>query len=82
MERYDVGRDDRFDEMLAAVDRGEEVVLIRDGREVAQLVPTPARAGSMDLDKLAAVQHVMSPLRASGESGVELIRNMRDASGH
>ncbi len=82
MERFDVGRDDRFDAMLAAVDRGEEVALIRDGGEVARLVATPARKGSLDLGKLADVQRAMAPLRDPTETGTTLIRRMRDEFDH
>lgn len=82
MERFDVGRDDRFDAMLAAVDRGKEAVPIRDGREVAQLVAMSARKGSLDLGKLADVDRAMAPLRDPTETGATLIRRMRDECDH
>jgi prevent-host-death family protein len=43
MREFDVSEaTDRFDELLDLVERGEEIVITRQGNKVARLVPTPA----------------------------------------
>jgi prevent-host-death family protein len=43
----------RFADMISRAERGEEVILIRNGKAVAKLVPTEARP-TIDPDELAA----------------------------
>lgn len=54
--------EDRFGQLLKAVEQGEEVIITRDGREIARLVP--ARAASSQADARAALQRI----RARAES--------------
>ena len=62
-------------ELLDRVEAGEELVITRHGKPVAQLSPITAPKQPIDFEALAALRATMPPLR---KSSAELIREMRD----
>lgn len=85
MERFDVSEDPRLSDVVAAVERGEEVVIVRDGTVVAEVKATaPADRAAVDLPgkgkfDMAVLEelHRQFPIRLIGMSAD--IRAMRDA---
>ena len=62
-------------ELLDRVEAGEELVITRHGKPVAQLSPIITPKQPIDFEALAALRATMPPLR---KSSAELIREMRD----
>ena len=62
-------------ELLNKVEAGEEVIITRHGRAVAQLRPVSRQTKPLMLDDLAAFRATMPPLR---RPSVELLREARD----
>jgi prevent-host-death family protein len=62
-------------ELLDKVEAGEEVIITRHGRAVAQLRPVSRRRNPLMLDDLAAFRATMPPLR---RASAELLREARD----
>ena len=79
MERLEIPVDGDSERWLDALDRGDEVVFVRDGKPVAELA-RPDRKGPIDPEALAKLHAIMAPIR--GGSGAQLIRELRDASDH
>ena len=80
MERIDISDDRRVADLVEAVERGDEVVIVRDGVVVAAVIaPTPPTVVSeprrFDMAGLEALR-AKYPLRI-GDAGA-LIREMRD----
>jgi prevent-host-death family protein len=65
----------RLSELLDKVEAGEEVIVTRHGRPVAQIRPAPTAKKPLDFDKLAAIRAKTPPL---SKPSVELLREMRD----
>ncbi len=70
----------RYTDLLAWIEAGEEIVITRRGKAVARLVPEPASAsGKVDWSQSAAVLRDRSQDRTiSAEESAELLK---DASG-
>jgi prevent-host-death family protein len=62
-------------ELLDKVEAGEEVIITRHGRAVAQLRPVSHPRNPLMLDDLAAFRATMPPLR---RASAELLREARD----
>lgn len=62
-------------ELLDRVENGEEVVITRHGRPVAQLSPVERPKKPLPLEELAALRATMPEWR---KSSAELLREMRD----
>jgi prevent-host-death family protein len=62
-------------ELLDKVEAGEEVVITRHGRAVAQVVPTNRPRKPLPLEELAKFRATMLPLR---RPSADLMREMRD----
>jgi prevent-host-death family protein len=62
-------------ELLDKVEAGEEVIITRHGRAVAQLRPVSRGRNPLMLDDLAAFRATMPPLR---RASAELLREARD----
>ena len=79
MERIDISEDGRFAGWMEAIERGEEVVFVRDGVDVAAVTPLdrPRPRPVFDPVKLAALHATLGPL--AGGDVTRLIREMRDA---
>lgn len=83
MERIDISDDRRVADLVEAVERGDEVEIVRDGVVVAAMVAreatprnTPKR---FDMAALEALREKY-PIRIG--DGAALIREMRDESDH
>ena len=83
MERIEIPEDDRISAWVEAVERGDEVVVTRDGTVVAE-IKTPADRPKprpvFDPVKLAALHATLGPL--AGGDVTRLVREMRDADDH
>lgn len=80
MERIDISEDRRMADLVAAVERGEEVVIVREGTVVAEVRSTePPRKFDM-----AALErfHAEHPMPRFEQSWGDLIRKMRDEDDH
>jgi prevent-host-death family protein len=62
-------------ELLDKVEKGEEVVITRHGRDVARVSPVAAAKKPIDLKALDAFRATQTPWR---KPSAELIREMRD----
>ncbi len=62
-------------ELLDRVEAGEDIVITRHGKPVAQLSPIVAGKRPIDFEALAAFRATMPPFH---KPSVELIREMRD----
>lgn len=83
MERFDVSEDHRLSDVVAAAERGEEVVIVRDGTVVAEVkakadgqVKAELKTGKFDMAALNEL-HRRFPIRLIGITAD--IRAMRDA---
>lgn len=86
MERIDISDDRRVADLVEAVERGDEVVIVRDGTIVAevripmpgevQVEPPPGETGMIDLDSIRGLHARFPSLRI--DSAAKLIREMRD----
>jgi len=77
MDRYSLA-DARahWPELVAKIEAGEEVEIIRDGMTVARVVPQPARkTGKIDVE---ALRRLTAGQTMQTESAGEFIRKMRD----
>lgn len=83
MERIDISDDRRVAELVEAVERGDEVVIERDGVVVAAMVARAAMPSvapkRFDMAALEALR-AKYPIRIG--DGAALIREMRDESEH
>lgn len=83
MERIDVSDERRLADLVAAVERGEEVVIVRDGAVVAEVIAPdvipPIKPKRFDLAALEALR-AKYPIRIG--DGAALIREIRDAGEH
>ncbi|MEG3086213.1 hypothetical protein [Sphingomonas sp. PB4P5] len=77
MERIDISEDGRFAGWMEAIERGEDVVFVRDGVDIATVKPldNPASRPIIDLEKLADLHSRLGKLRGGGAA---LIRQIRD----
>ena len=80
MERFEVGRDGMLAAMIDAVERGEPVEIVRDGRTVAEVVRR-APEGSPDdafwkdfWRRLKVIQDLVPPTARGGSGLVEQMR--------
>lgn len=81
MERYEFPVRGETQLWVEAAERGDEVVLTRDGKAVATIQAAhPAEAGSLDPLALDRLRTSLQELRMS--DGAALIRELRDASDH
>lgn len=79
MERYEVPVDARLADLVERAARGDEVVIVRDGREIATLKPTdPEPADPAPLD-LQALMDLRAKLPLWKDDPAALIREMRDS---
>ena len=78
MERIDVSEDRRMADLVAAVERGEEVLIVRDGAVVAEVRGAPGRR-HFDMSALEDLRASV-PLRI--DDATTLVREMRDADNH
>ncbi|MBY0263333.1 MAG: hypothetical protein K2Q20_13375 [Phycisphaerales bacterium] len=53
----------RLEEILALVEKGEDVVILRDGREVAMLGPSPSNQAERVDDLMKRIDELRSRLR-------------------
>lgn len=66
---------------LDALERGDEVVFVRDGEPAAELTTLrKPKRGPIDLEVLAAARAAMAPIRV--HDAAALIRDLRDAADH
>jgi antitoxin (DNA-binding transcriptional repressor) of toxin-antitoxin stability system len=83
MERIDISDDRPIADLVEAVERGGEVVIVRDGRVVAAMVvpqehpPVPPKR--FDIAALEALR-AKYPIRIG--NGAALVREMRDEDDH
>ena len=80
MERIDISEDRRMADIVAAVERGEEVVIVRDGTVVAEV-----RAAEMPKRRnfdMAALEDLRARFPLRIDDPTALIREMRDADDH
>ncbi|WP_010186803.1 hypothetical protein [Sphingomonas sp. PAMC 26605] len=90
MERIDISDGRRVADLVEAVERGDEVVIMRDGAIVAEVrVPAAkvlpgdgqtSESGMIDLDAIRGFHTRFPGLRI--ESATTLIREMRDEDDH
>lgn len=80
MERLEIPAEGRLSELVDAVERGDEVVLVRDGKVVAAIERATRRKGGIDLEKLKAIHDKLGPL--AGTDGAGLVREMREMDDH
>ncbi|WP_353205634.1 hypothetical protein [Sphingomonas sp.] len=86
MERIDISDDRRVADLVEAVERGDEVVIVRDGVVVAAVVaPTPPavvpESRRFDLAGLERF-HAKHPMPHFEQSWSDVIREMRDENDH
>jgi antitoxin (DNA-binding transcriptional repressor) of toxin-antitoxin stability system len=82
MERIDISDDRRVADLVEAVERGDEVVIVRDGVVVAAMVvrepaPPPVEPRQFDLAALERF-HAEHPMPKFEQSWGDLISQMRD----
>jgi len=82
MERLEIPVDGDSERRLNALEGGDEVVFVRDGKPVAKATLKSDRPGPLDRTAVAALQAAMAPLRVARVSGAQLIRDLRDAADH
>ncbi|MDF0488645.1 hypothetical protein PX554_10930 [Sphingomonas sp. H39-1-10] len=81
MERLEIPVNGESEPWLDALERGDEVVFVRDGKPAAELTALRARKrGPIDLEVLAAARAAMAPIRV--HDAAALIRGLRDAADH
>ena len=80
MERCEFPIRGEAEEWVAAVERGDEVVLTRNGKPIASVTATPVSGGSLDRTALETLRRSMRELRVA--DGAAMIRELRDASDH
>ena len=80
MDRYEVPIDDHLAPLVEAAERGEEVVIVRDGREIARLAAVAqGPAGKLiDIGALERMQESIRALDMPPGDAAKLIREMRD----
>lgn len=86
MERIDVSDGRRVADLVDAVERGDAVMIVRDGVVVAEVVPpsaalTPPEPRPFDLAALERF-HAEHPMPRFEQSWTDLIREMRDEDDH
>lgn len=86
MERIDISDGRRVADLVDAVERGDEVVIVREGVVVATVVPPVPplpRAEPRPFD-IAALErfHAEHPMPRFEQSWADLIREMRDEDDH
>lgn len=82
MERLEIPVTAELEARLDALEGGDEVVFVREGKAVANAIVQTGRPGPLDRKAVAALQAAMAPLRVPGVSGAQLVRDLRDASDH
>uniref|UniRef100_UPI0035C9C6EC hypothetical protein n=1 Tax=uncultured Sphingomonas sp. TaxID=158754 RepID=UPI0035C9C6EC len=83
MERIDISDDRRVADLVEAVERGDEVVIVRDGVVVASVVvPEPAPAAEPKRFDLAALEALRAKYPIRIGDAAALIREIRDESEH
>ena len=75
MDRLEIPEDGTNSAWVEAVERGDEVVITRDGKPVVELKPPVVKRPLIDLEKLADMHSRLGPLRGGGAA---LIRQLRD----
>ena len=80
MERHEIPVSGEAERWVEAVERGDEVVLTRNGKAVATVQPTSKAAGSLNVPELSKLRASLAKLRV--RNGAALIRELRDASDH
>ncbi len=90
MERIDISDGRRVADLVEAVERGDEVVIVRDGAIVAEVRapsgdaaaadPPSTETGTIDLDAIRGFHARFPGLRI--DSAATLIRQMRDEDDH
>lgn len=79
MERFEVPITGETERLVEAVERGDEVVLTRDGKAVVKLQSTELdRAPSPDVEALLKLRESLKELRVP-DAG-QLVRDLRDAA--
>lgn len=81
MERFDIGNDERLSAVANAVERGQEVLLTRNGAVIAEVVPAlrtfeDGPAQPFDLEKLKALGDELPPAFRVNDAAA-LVREMR-----
>lgn len=81
MERLEIPVSGEAERWVEAAERGDEVVLTRDGKTVATLrATTAALTDSPGVRALLMARQALAPLRAA-DAG-QIVREQRDASAH
>lgn len=75
MDRLEIPEDGTNSAWVEAVERGDEVVITREGVPVVELKPPVAKRPVIDLEKLADFHSRLGKLRGGGAA---LIRQLRD----
>ena len=81
MDRYEVPIDERLAPLVEAAERGEEVVIMKDGREVARIAkaePAARPPGDLDIEALARMQERIGALEVLPFDATAAVREMRD----
>ncbi|MES2442559.1 MAG: type II toxin-antitoxin system prevent-host-death family antitoxin [Pseudomonadota bacterium] len=84
MERHEIVPDERIAPLIDAIERGDEVVFMRGGKEVAKLTPArpEARRGKpMTSEDLQRMREIRESLPGPPIDAAALVREMRD-EGH
>ncbi|OQW45816.1 MAG: hypothetical protein A4S16_12555 [Proteobacteria bacterium SG_bin6] len=72
MERHEIPADALSDAWVAAIERGDEVVVVRDGVAIADVKP---RARPVDIDAIVALRSRLPKLPGTAS---DFIRDVRD----
>ena len=81
MERHEIVPDERIEPLIDAVARGDEVVFMRGGREVAKLTLAPPEAPQrrpMTREDLQRMREIRESLPGPPLDAAALVREMRD----
>lgn len=73
MERHEIPVDALRDVWVEAIERGEEVVVVRDGRVVAEI--KAPRAKAVDMDAIRAIRAKLPKLPGNA---ADFVRDIRD----
>jgi antitoxin (DNA-binding transcriptional repressor) of toxin-antitoxin stability system len=80
MERHEIIADSRMADWVDALARGDEVVIVRDGKIVAEVkAPAKSRIRRAQAIDIAGLEELRSRLPVSRGSGAALVREIRDA---
>lgn len=86
MERIDISDGRRVADLVEAVERGDEVVIVRDGLVVARVAAPDPKVSALEAQPIDIAQlerfHAEHPMPRFEKSWGELIREMRDEDDH